>query len=117
MKRIGWATFGLACIALAVYVFVTQHAAWWPFAVFLIAPDLTFVLGFQPGLQRGQLAPRAVPFYNAAHRFWAPAVLVVLASVLGAWAWTAAGLAWCAHIGIDRSLGFTLRTPEGFFRS
>jgi len=28
----------------------------------------------------------------------------------------AAGLAWIAHIGIDRSLGFGLRTPEGFQR-
>jgi hypothetical protein len=30
--------------------------------------------------------------------------------------WLAAGLAWTAHIGIDRSLGFGLRTPDGFQR-
>jgi len=50
------------------------------------------------------------------HRFWAPAVLVVIALLLHADAWTAAGLAWCAHIGFDRSLGFGLRTREGFQR-
>jgi Domain of unknown function (DUF4260) len=117
MKRAGYATFGLTCAALGVYLIVTQHGSWWPFIFFVIAPDLTFLLGFQSGLQRGQLAPRAVPFYNAAHRLWAPVVLVALSLVLGAPTWAAAGLAWCGHIGIDRSLGFTLRTPDGFFQS
>lgn len=114
LNRLGWAAGGLAGIALAIYVLVVHQAAWWPFAVFLIAPDITFLVGLQPGLQRGQLARRAVPVYNAAHRFWAPAVLVILSFVLGGWAGTAAGLAWCAHIAIDRSFGFGLRTPEGF---
>jgi hypothetical protein len=31
--------------------------------------------------------------------------------------WLAAGLAWIAHISFDRSLGFGLRTPEGFQRT
>ena len=42
--------------------------------------------------------------------------LIAVTLVLHTDAWTAAGLAWVAHIGFDRSLGFGLRTPEGFQR-
>ena len=116
MKRLGYALIGLAAADLAIAVVVTQHASWWQLVVFAIAPDITLLFGSGRGLERGQLAPRAVPFYNAVHRFWAPAVLVVIALLVHADAWTAAGLAWCAHIGFDRSLGFGLRTREGFQR-
>ena len=116
MKRLLYAALGFVAAALAIAVVITRHDSWWPLAVFAIAPDITFLLGAGPGLQRGQLAPRAVPFYNAAHRFWAPAALTLLALVAGSGAWVAAGLAWIAHIAFDRSLGFGLRTPEGFQR-
>jgi uncharacterized protein DUF4260 len=115
-KRPAYAVLGVATIALAIAVVVTQHTVWWQLVVFAIAPDITLVFGFRPGLQRGQLDPRVVPFYNAVHRFWAPAVLIVLALVLHAEAWAPAGLAWSAHIAFDRSLGFGLRNPLGFQR-
>ena len=116
MKRLLYAGLGFVAAGLAIAVVITRHDSWWPLVVFAIAPDITFLLGAASGLQRGQLAPRAVPFYNAAHRFWAPAALTLLALVAGSGAWAAAGLAWIAHIGFDRSLGFGLRTPEGFQR-
>ena len=116
MKRLGYAAIGLVAAAVAIAVVVTQHASWWQLVVFAIAPDITLVFGSGRGLERGQLAPRAVPLYNAVHHFWAPAVLVVLALLLREFAWVAACLAWCAHIGFDRSLGFGLRTREGFQR-
>ncbi len=102
--------------AAAIVAVVTQHAAWWPPVVFAIAPDIALLAGMSSGLERGRLHPRAVPLYNAVHRFWAPAVLLVVALALRQPAWAAAGLAWIAHIGVDRSLGFGLRTPEGFQR-
>ena len=117
MKRLGYAAIGLAAAAVAIAVVVTQQASWWQLVVFAIAPDITLVFGSGRGLERGQLAPRAVPFYNAVHRFWAPALMVVLVLLLREFAWVAAGLAWCAHIGFDRSLGFGLRTREGFQRA
>jgi len=115
-KRLAYALLGFAAAGLGIWVVVTQHVSWWQFAVFAIAPDVTLLFGLHRGLQRGQLDPRAVPFYNAVHRFWAPAALVVIALVLHADAWGAAGLAWSAHIAFDRSLGFGLRTAEGFQR-
>ena len=80
MKRLLYAGPGFVAAGLAIAVVITQHDSWWPLVVFAIAPDITFLLGAGPGLQRGQLAPRAVPFYNAAHRFWAPAALTLLAA-------------------------------------
>lgn len=115
-KRIAYAVLGFVITALAIWIVVTEHASWWQLVVFAIAPDLTLVFGFHQGLQRGQLDPRAVPAYNAVHRYWAPGVLVVVAVVLREPAWVAAGLAWCAHISFDRSLGFGLRTADGFQR-
>src|SRR5437867_4235827 len=89
-KRLAYALLGFAAAGLGIWVVVTQHVSWWQFAVFAIAPDVTLLFGFHRGLQRGQLDPRVLPFYNAVHRFWAPAVLVVIALVLHADAWGAA---------------------------
>jgi uncharacterized protein DUF4260 len=117
VKRIAYAAFGLGLASLALADVITQRAGWWQLIVFAIAPDLTLLAGARKGLHRGQLDPRGVPIYNAVHRFWAPAVLVAIALLLRDAAWLAAGLAWCAHIAVDRSLGFGLRTPEGFQRT
>jgi Domain of unknown function (DUF4260) len=117
LKKLAYALLGFTATGLAISVVVTQHASWWPLVIFAIAPDLTMLAGMSGRLQRGQLNPRAVPLYNAVHRYWAPVVLVVIMFVIGSPAWLAAGLAWIAHISFDRSLGFGLRTPEGFQRT
>jgi hypothetical protein len=117
LRRLVYAGLGLVGAGLAIAAVVTQHASWWQLVVFSMAPDLSFLAGMSSGLARGQLHPRAVPLYNAVHRYWAPAVLVVVTLVLHSPEWLAAGLAWTAHISFDRSLGFGLRTKEGFQRS
>jgi hypothetical protein len=117
VKRLAYAAFGLVLVGVALADVITQHAGWWQLVVFAIAPDVSMLAGGGGGLQRGQLNPRAVPIYNAVHRFWAPAVLVGVSLLLREPGWLAGGLAWCAHIAFDRSLGFGLRTPEGFQRT
>jgi hypothetical protein len=117
LKKLAYAGLGFLATGLAIAVVVTQHASWWPLVIFAIAPDLSFLASISGGLQRGQLHPRAVPVYNAVHRYWAPIVLLVITFLVGSPAWLAAGLAWIAHISFDRSLGFGLRTPEGFQRA
>lgn len=116
-RRLGYAALGLTAVVLAIVVVVTGHSGLWQLLVFALAPDLSFIAGLGPGLERGQLHPRAVPFYNAVHRFWVPGLLVAIGLLAQSPGWLAAGLAWVAHIGLDRSLGFGLRTPEGFQRS
>lgn len=115
-KRIGYAVLGFAAIGLAIAVVVTRQTSWAPLIVLAIAPDITLLAGSSRNLQRGQLHPRAVPAYNAVHRFWAPAILVLLSLLVQQPAWLSGGLAWTAHVAFDRSLGFGLRTPEGFQR-
>jgi hypothetical protein len=117
LKKLAYAALGFVATALAISTVVTQHASWWPLVVFAIAPDVTLLYGTSRGLERGQLHPRAVPIYNAVHRYWAPGVLVVVMFLVRSPEWMAAGLAWIAHISLDRSLGFGLRTREGFQRN
>ncbi len=91
--------------------------AWAPILVGFLAPDLGLLAGTARGLEPGRLHPRAVPLYNALHRFWGPAALVALAAggVLGA-GWFVVGLTWAAHIAVDRAAGYGLRTRLGFQR-
>jgi uncharacterized protein DUF4260 len=83
-----------------------------------LGPDLALVLGAGTGLAKGQIHPRAVPVYNAVHRFWLPVALVVAATagLLGL-GWLIGGLGWCAHVAMDRMAGYGLRTREGFQRA
>jgi hypothetical protein len=89
----------------------------WQFWLFAIAPDLSFVFAGGAGLQKGQLHPRAVPIYNAAHSLIGPTLLAALVLLLlGPGPWLAAALAWAAHIGADRAIGFGPRAKSGFQR-
>ena len=83
-----------------------------------LGPDLALLLGAGTGLAKGQLHPRAVPVYNAVHRFWLPIALVAAASIglLGV-GWLIGGIAWCAHVAMDRTAGYGLRSPQGFQRA
>ncbi|TDD79100.1 DUF4260 family protein [Actinomadura darangshiensis] len=90
-------------------------------AAFFVAPDLTFLAGLRDAhkAERGQLPPRAVPYYNAAHRAMVPLALIVIYAVEPFFAWAplfAALCGWMAHISFDRALGYGLRTKEGFQR-
>ena len=89
-------------------------------AVFgFIAPDLTFLVGAGESTPKGHLPKRAVPFYNALHRFWPPllftAGLGVIFDPLGPIGLMAfvAGLSWMAHVSLDRAAGYGLRNPDG----
>ncbi len=107
----------LAVVLVAATAFeVARHGAYGWAAIGLIAPDLVLLRGGgEPGLVKGQLAPGAVPLYNAAHRYWGPIALIVVALPDAVpLAVFIAGLAWATHIAVDRALGFGLRTEDGF---
>jgi hypothetical protein len=109
----------LARLAYAVLAAVLLAAAiatgpWYAVAAGAIAPDLTLALG--AGSAPGQLHPRAVPAYNAVHRFWGPATLVAAGALLSG-AWIALGLAWGFHVALDRAVGYGLRDAHGFQRA
>jgi hypothetical protein len=111
-RRLLWAAVGAAALAAA---FALAGADAWQTWVFLFLPDVGLLAGMSKGLRRGQLHPRAVPLYNALHVPVGPVLLALLSLALGI-DWFAGGLAWAAHIAIDRALGYRLRTREGFIR-
>ncbi len=117
-RRLAWLVLGLFATAFAVFEVAKHGGGALALAVaFALAPDLTMLIGANRRLARDQLAPLAAPFYNAVHRIWGPLVLLVACTF---WIDSAplftGSLAWLAHIGLDRSLGFGLRTPQGFQR-
>ncbi|MZD06579.1 DUF4260 family protein [Streptomyces sp. SID5785] len=125
MRRIAWLLNAFFWSAFAVIEGVQHGWAAGLFALaFLIAPDLTFLVGIREALgmdlEKGRLQPRAVPYYNTAHRALIPLALIVAYVVLPPMQWAPlfAGLcAWLAHISYDRALGLGLRTKEGFQRA
>ena len=120
-RRVAWFTGALFWTAFAVLEGVNHG---WPAALFavafFIAPDLTFLAGLRDAhkAEHGQLPPRAVPYYNAAHRALVPfALMVAFPFSPVAWAPLFAGLCgWMAHISFDRAFGYGLRTREGLQR-
>src|SRR5689334_3175503 len=106
-----------ALAAAAVAVCVAGSASGWLAGVFAIAPDLALFAGIAPGLEKGQLAPRAVPLYNALHLAAGPLLLAgaIAAGLLGP-LWLGAAFAWGAHVALDRAVGYGLRGRDGFQR-
>ncbi|MFE1955186.1 MULTISPECIES: DUF4260 family protein [Streptomyces] len=125
IRRVAWLAGALFWSAFTVLEAVNHGwiAGLLGFA-FFIAPDFTFVVGageaHRLNLKKGQLQPRAVPYYNTAHRALIPLALMVTYTVLPIiqWAPLFAGLCgWLAHISYDRAFGYGLRTKEGFQRA
>lgn len=120
-RRVAWSAGALFWTAFAVLEGVNHGWLAALFAVaFFIAPDLTFLTGLRDAhkVERGQLPPRAVPFYNGAHRALVPFALMIAYTFAPiAWPPIFAGLCgWMAHIAFDRAFGYGLRTKDGFQR-
>jgi Domain of unknown function (DUF4260) len=115
-KRGAYAALTALLLAGAIAEILRDGTGVWQLLAFGAAPDLALLLGIGPGLEKGRLHPRAVPFYNAAHSLWGPAVLAVAAIALPA-AWLVGALGWALHIALDRSVGYGMRTRDGFQRS
>ncbi|MFI9425346.1 DUF4260 family protein [Streptomyces achromogenes] len=121
LRRGVWLAFALFWSVFAV-VECVRHG--WPAAVlalaFLVLPDLTFLVALDeaPRMAKGQLPPRAVPYYNALHRALVPLTLAAAYAALPLhWPPAFAALCgWLAHISYDRVFGYGLRTKEGFQR-
>lgn len=112
LLRLVIAAAGAFLIYLAIRVSPHHWVAW----VALAAPDVPLLAGFQSGLARGQLAPAAVPWYNATHRLIGGIATAGTGLLSGNHTLTGIGLAWVAHVLIDRAAGYTLRTKDGFLR-
>jgi hypothetical protein len=98
---------GVVVLGAALAAYAQFGAGWGVFALWLLAPDLALA-GYLAGPRIG------AALYNATHSYLG-AVALLAFGVLAAAPWAVAGgLIWCAHIGIDRALGFGLRYAAGF---
>ena len=97
---------GLAALGFGVSAYMWLGQSWLIFAVLFLAPDL-FMLGYVRSARFGALN------YNLAHTYVAPAVLAGLGFVIGPVAFGLAAI-WVAHIGLDRMLGYGLKSESGF---
>jgi len=114
-RRLVCTLLGLVLAGSATFEVAWHGVGLWQLLVFAVMPDSALILGMGADLDRGQLHPRAVPLYNALHRFGGPLLLGVAALWAGA-PWLVAALAWAAHIAFDRGLGYGLRDRQGFQR-
>jgi hypothetical protein len=115
--RIAYATLAVLLLAATVLQAARHGSGYWQLGVFGLGPDLALFYGASGGLAKGQLHPRAVALYNLLHRFWGPLALGAVASFdLLPLGFLVGALAWAFHIALDRSLGYGLRTRDGFQR-
>lgn len=126
LKRVLWMLAAIAVVGVAIYESVLR--GWSVGAVvivFALLPDVALIGAFDP-VRRGALRPERVRFYNIVHLARLPIALIALGSLVqlprvvgvspSALVY-AAGVAWLAHIAVDRALGFGLRDAEGEIRS
>jgi hypothetical protein len=115
--RHGWIVAGLGLAVFANMLAADHGLGIIPVLLFGIVPHLTVLLGIGQPHGRGQLAPRAVPLFNAMHQPALPLVLLGLglAGILSTF-WLVGALAWLGHIVVDLGLGDGLRTADGWRR-
>lgn len=98
---------GLVIGLLCIWFFHRSGTSWWLFGGLIVAPDLT-MLGYIAGPRTG------AAIYNAGHTLLVPGALAAVGLGIDSSAFLAAAMAWGAHIGIDRALGYGLKYPTGF---
>jgi hypothetical protein len=98
---------GLCVFIAATLAYSRSGAGWGTFACFFLLPDVSF-LGYLAGPRFGAAS------YNLAHSYVGAVACLVCAYMVPAPLLLTAGIIWCAHIGLDRALGYGLKYADGF---
>lgn len=98
---------GLAVFFGATVAYFSLGRATWLYLLLVLAPDLSMI-GYLAGARVGSIS------YNMANAY----LLSVAIAGIGVWQDTPIAillaLMWCAHIGIDRFVGYGLKYPTVF---
>jgi hypothetical protein len=114
LGRRTWAVLGILLIVSAVIETAARHVSPSVGVAFAVGPDLSFIAGLGRPAEPGRLPVKAVPVYNLVHRHWLPVAVIAAAGLAHLPPWClVAGLAWWAHITVDRAFGFGLRATDG----
>ena len=98
---------GLFVLAAAIALYAHLGGGWLFFVLLLLAPDLG-MLGYLVGPRVGAAA------YNAVHVYGGPVLVGLVGLYLASTLAVQLALIWTAHIGLDRMLGYGLKSPDGF---
>ena len=98
---------GLALLGAAVFAYSVFGVGWKWFAIFFLAPDLSFIF-FLFGPRIGAMA------YNSVHSTIGGLAVLAAAYLTHQPLLPAIGLIWLAHVGFDRALGYGLKYKTGF---
>lgn len=96
------------CVLIAASIAYSKFGlGWGTFALFFFAPDISFC-GYLAGPKVGSVS------YNIAHSYIGAIGCLVIGFLLDAPTALCTGIIWCAHIGLDRALGYGLKYSDGF---
>ncbi len=98
---------GLTVLVSAIILYAHLAGNGWLFVLLLLTPDLAMV-GYLVNPRVGSWA------YNAAHLYTLPALLLAIGMASANPVLLQLGLIWCAHIGMDRTVGYGLKYPTAF---
>ena len=94
-------------VGLALFVHFNDSLPWWSAVLIFFVPDLSFIAY--------ALGPRIGAFcYNLVHIYGFGAALFALGVLATIPLLTLLGALFFAHCGLDRMLGYGLKSPEGF---
>ncbi|WIY52250.1 DUF4260 domain-containing protein [Devosia sp. YIM 151766] len=92
---------------VTLFSLVSAELSWWLAVLAFFAPDLSFASYL--------LGPKiGAAIYNLVHIYAFGTVFIVLGTALSAPVLAALGALWLAHSGLDRLLGYGLKSPQGF---
>ncbi|GGU99126.1 MULTISPECIES: DUF4260 family protein [Streptomycetaceae] len=109
--RVLSAGLGLGALALGAAL---GGLTTWTYWVALLAPDTALFYDLaNAGPEMGQLSPKAARLYNLLHHPALPAAVITLGVTTFGQPLVVGGLAWLAHVALDRSFGYGKRLPDG----
>lgn len=98
---------GLCVLIAGLLAYARWGMGWGTFTLYFLVPDVSFI-GYLAGSRVGAVA------YNLAHSYVGAIACLMVGLLLPAPVVLGVGIIWCAHIGLDRALGYGLKYPDGF---
>jgi hypothetical protein len=98
---------GAAVLIVSLFSYHWSQGSWLPFCLLFLVPDLS-MLGYAAKVRVGAIT------YNAIHTYVGPLVWAGYSFGSNRPAIFSLSLRWIAHIGLDRMLGFGLKSPTRF---
>lgn len=98
---------GLAILIASIYFYFRQKGSVWVFLLLLLVPDICMI-GYLWGNKVGAIV------YNLGHTLIFPVLLLAIGAYMQQNLVVLLSLIWLAHIGMDRVLGYGLKSSKGF---